>query len=125
MPRSFKEECIQDDDDNDDEIEQPHNSSFYSGIISYETIKTKIVEYGTPLIDLAGIYIVWILLHYICSHLYVSWCAPLTIIGFILSPFVALAPHCQAFRWVILNGSNSITAMWFTFGTWIAKKIVL
>lgn len=92
---------------------------------SYEDIKMNLIKYGKPLIELGGLYFVWILLHYICSHLYVSWCTPLTIIGFILSPFVVPAPHCQALRWVIVTGSNSITAMWFALGAWFAKKLVL
>jgi hypothetical protein len=94
-------------------------------ILYYDIVKEKIIQYGKPLLELCGIYILWIIIHYISSHLYVSWCTPLTLIGFILSPFVVPAPHCQAFRWVIVNGSNHITAMWFTFGTWISKKIVL
>ena len=94
-------------------------------MFSYTNVKDKVVQYGTPIVELCGIYVVWIILHYICAHLYVSWCAPLTFGGFLLSPFVVPAPHCQAFRWVIANGSNSITTMWCTLGTWVAKKIVL
>ena len=94
-------------------------------MFSYSNVKDKIVLYGTPMVELCGIYVVWIVLHYVCSHLYVSWCTPLTVVGFLLSPFVVPAPHCQAFRWVIVNGSNSITTMWFAVGTWIAKKIIL
>ena len=104
---------------------QDDDVSIYSKMLSYENIKEKTTYYGTMFIELCGIYLVWILLHYICAHLYVSWCTPLTFVGFLLSPFVVPAPHCQAFRWIIANGSNSITAMWCTFGTWIAKKITL
>ena len=99
---------------------EPEESMF-----SYSNIKDNIVLYGKPLVELCGIYVMWIILHYVCTHLYVSWCTPLTIIGFLLSPFIVPAPHCQAFRWVIVNGSNSITTMWCTLGAWIAKKIVL
>jgi hypothetical protein len=118
MPRTnaviLQEDSIQEDD-----------VSIYSKMLSYENIKEKTTYYGTMFIELCGIYLVWILLHYICAHLYVSWCAPLTIVGFLLSPFVVPAPHCQAFRWVIVSGSSYITTMWFTLGAWIAKKIVL
>ena len=94
-------------------------------MFSYSNVKEKVILYGKPIVEMCGIYVVWIVLHYVCSHLYVAWCTPLTVVGFLLSPFVVPAPHCQAFRWVIVNGSNSITAMWFAVGTWIAKKIVL
>jgi hypothetical protein len=104
-----------------EEVDAP----FYSKMLSYENLKEKSSHYGAMFIELCGIYLVWIVLHYLSAHLYVSWCTPMTVVGFLLSPFVVPAPHCQAFRWVIVNGSNNITTMWFTFGTWVAKKIVL
>jgi hypothetical protein len=106
-------------------VQEDKNAPFYAKMLSYENIKEKGTFYGGMFVELCGIYLVWIVLHYISSHLYVTWCTPLTIGGFLLSPFVVPAPHCQAFRWVIVNGSNSITTMWVTLGTWIAKKIVL
>jgi hypothetical protein len=106
-------------------VQEVSEETFYSKMISIENIKENVVRYGRMFVELCGIYFVWIVLHYVSSHLYVTWCTPLTAVGFVLSPFVVPAPHCQAFRWVIVNGSNSITAMWFTLGTWIAKKIVL
>ena len=78
----------------------------------YETIK-----------NLYGIYIIWILLYYISSHLHVYLCTPNTYIGFILMPFVAPAPHCQALRWVIYNGGNSIVNMWLLLGSWLLVYI--
>jgi len=92
---------------------------------SYENIKDKTFYYGRIFIELFGIYFFWIVIHYVCAHMYASWCAPFTIVGFILSPFFVPAPHCQAFRWVIMNSSNTIVTMWVTMGTWFAKKIIL
>jgi hypothetical protein len=71
-----------------------------------------------------GIYVIWILLHYITPHLYVHFCVPLTFRGFIMSPFIAPSPHCQALRWAIYNGGNTIIAMWIVFGTWIMQKLI-
>jgi hypothetical protein len=88
-------------------------------------IKEKFIKYSNLFIELCGIYMLWIIIHYICSHIYVSWCTPLTIIGFILTPFIVPSPHCQALRWAIANGGTSITAMWFSLGTWITKKLIL
>jgi hypothetical protein len=68
-----------------------------------------------------GIYIVWIFIHYLSAHLYVYLCVPATIIGFILSPFLVPSPHCQALRWAIYNGGNSIIAMWVLLGAWLMK----
>jgi len=72
-----------------------------------------------------GIYLLWIALHYTCSHLYVYYCTPSTFIGFIISPILVPLPHCHAFRWVIYNGGNSITNMWFILGLWITKHLVV
>lgn len=71
-----------------------------------------------------GIYGIWVLLHYITPHLYVHFCVPLTFRGFIMSPFIAPSPHCQALRWAIYNGGNTIIAMWVVFGTWIMQKLI-
>jgi hypothetical protein len=71
-----------------------------------------------------GIYIAWIFVHYIAAHLYVHWCVPATIVGFLLSPFLVPAPHCYGLRWVIYHGGNSIIAMWTFTGIWILSRIL-
>ena len=70
------------------------------------------------------LYAFWILLHFVVPHLYVYFCTPATILGFIASPFVAPAPHCSAFRWVIYNGGNTITSMWVVLGGWLLQKLI-
>jgi hypothetical protein len=71
-----------------------------------------------------GYYIMWILLHYAAIHLYPEFCAPYTILGFILSPFMISAPHCIAMRWIISEGSNIIVAMWIAIGGVLLNKIM-
>lgn len=71
-----------------------------------------------------GIYILWIFMHYISSHLYIHWCVPATIFGFIISPFIIPAPHCVGLRWMIHHGGNSIIAMWSIIGVWILGRII-
>jgi hypothetical protein len=66
-----------------------------------------------------GIYLLWILLHFISAHMYILFCTPNKITGFIMSPFMAAAPHCQALRWGLYNGGNSIVSMWLTVGVCI------
>jgi len=82
----------------------------------YKSIKT--------ILAISGIYIIWIILHYISSHLYIYWCVPGTILGFIIAPFIVPAPHCQALRWAIYNGGNTIIAMWLLLGAWISKYLI-
>jgi len=79
-----------------------------------ETIKSV----ASSFVNLFGIYLVWIVIHYGASHLYIKLCVPDNVNGFILSPFIAPAPHCQALRWSIYNGGNSISAMWIILGAW-------
>ena len=71
-----------------------------------------------------GYYIMWILLHYAAIHLYPEFCAPYTILGFILSPFMVSAPHCIAMRWIISEGSNVVMAMWIAIGGVLVNKIM-
>jgi len=70
-----------------------------------------------------GIYLVWKILHFGASQLYTKFCTPLTLIGFISSPFLVTSPHCQAFKWCINNGSDALSSMWIVFGTWIISYL--
>jgi hypothetical protein len=49
----------------------------------------------------------------------------MSFLGFLLSPFMALSPHCQAFRWVIYNGGNIINMMWLLLGNWFINNFKL
>jgi len=73
--------------------------------------------------EIAGIFILWIILHYIAANLYPLFCAELSIIGFIKSIFVTQIPHCVALRWVINNGSNIIHSMWVSIAVWFTTKV--
>ena len=78
---------------------------------------------SSSFVNLFGIYLVWIVIHYAASHLYVKFCVPDNVYGFIVSPVIAPAPHCQALRWSIYNGGNSISAMWIILGAWILSHL--
>ena len=72
----------------------------------------------------SGIYLVWICLHYFASHLYVRFCVPSTVVGFLLSPFMTATPHCQGLRWVVYNAANIINNMWIVCGTWVCSTLL-
>ena len=78
----------------------------------------------TTLYSIIGYYVMWIILHYAAANLYPTYCVPLTIMGFILSPFMTSAPHCIAMRWLITEGSNVIVTMWVVLGTYAAQCIL-
>jgi hypothetical protein len=82
---------------------------------------TAVLNYLTSPV---GIFILWITLHFIAPHLYVYFCTPATAIGFLISPLIATAPHCMAFRWIIYNGGTMITTMWMVIGGWFIRKLV-
>jgi hypothetical protein len=89
-------------------------ANFYSHIIGTVRFISK----------MAGIYMLWIGLHYVSAHLYTKVCAPDTFIGFIMSPLMVVAPHCRALRWVIHTAAGVIDNMWLVFGTWICANIL-
>ena len=77
------------------------------------------------IINASGIYLIWVILHYSASHLYIQFCVPNTIIGFLMSPFMTATPHCQALRWIVFNGANMINNMWVVLGTWICTNFLI
>jgi hypothetical protein len=91
----------------------------------FNTVKTYAVNTFWVVFHACSIYIMWVMLHYIASHLYIYFCTPTTIVGFLYSPFIISAPHCRALRWVIFNGSVSIDNMWIVFGTWLSSKLFI
>ena len=107
----------------DDELENiVHNSDFileriYNIFLYLENIFKFIF-------GVSGIYLVWICLHYFSSHLYVKFCVPSTVVGFLLSPFMTATPHCQGLRWVVYNAANMINNMWIVCGTWVCSKLL-
>ena len=75
------------------------------------------------LFKVSGIYILWIGLHYFSAHLYVKFCVPNSLVGFIMSPFMIMTPHCQGLRWIVYNAANIINHMWILIGAWIYSII--
>jgi len=70
-----------------------------------------------------GIYIIWVVVHYISAHIYTKICAPSGLSGFILSFILAPSPYCYTLRWIIFTGGNYITTMWVILGMWIINKL--
>ena len=92
-------------------------SKLYTSIMNIELSK----EMRTAIV----FYFMWITLHYIAPHVYTYLCTPITILGFLISPFVAATPHCSALRWVIYEGGNMITTMWIGVGSYLATKMLM
>ena len=93
--------------------------------MDYDYYKTKLIGIGTFILSASKFYILWILLHYISSHLYVYFCANLSVYGFVTSVFVTQAPHCVALRYIINTGGTTITMMWIALGTYISRFLII
>lgn len=74
--------------------------------------------------SVATLYACWIVMHYAATNLYPVVCAPPTIKGFFMSPFMVTTPPCIALRWVIESGANAITSMWVMVGAWCIQRIM-
>jgi hypothetical protein len=73
----------------------------------------------------SSVYMLWITIHYISAHLYAYLCTPLTISGYLLTPFFVNAPHCQGLRWGLNHGAEAINVLWLILGTWFTTKLVI
>lgn len=76
-------------------------------------------------IQISGIYIIWIVLHFAAAHLYTTLCVPNNIIGLLMSPFLTATPHCQGLRWIIYNAANVINNMWLILGAWLCSTLLV
>jgi hypothetical protein len=83
------------------------------------------MNWTSKLKDIVGIYLLWILLHFMCSHLYARFCAGNTILHVLMSIFVSPMPYCVAMRWVIFKGAKVIEVMWFLIGKWGIEIFVI
>ena len=63
-----------------------------------------------------------ILLHYWSAHLYVYFCAPVGLIGFLKSPFMTLTPQCQFLRWSVFHSGALINVVWTIVGLYLFAK---
>ena len=101
-----------------DDIEDPPKPNIIKRVIPHMT------PYAKYIYRVSGIYIFWILLHYITAHMYVKYCASPSWYGLLVSPFLISSPHCIAMRWVFSKGGTVIEGMWILVGTWLCSKII-
>jgi hypothetical protein len=89
----------------------------------FESIKS-FAQWAVSIITRGAIvYIMFILLHYAASNIYPCMCTPLTVMGFVMSPFMVLAPHCEAMRWVIGFTGTQIRNMWIWIGGYLVYNM--
>jgi hypothetical protein len=116
MPRMSRREQPDSTTENKEEIQGKWDKlkSIYGFVVSY----FKWVYF------ISKVYILWIVIHYISVQLYVKYCVPSSIWGFITSPIMVSSPHCKATRWVLHTGANTIDNMWNTIGVWFSTQLL-
>jgi hypothetical protein len=118
-------------DEQDKEINKYYNYYNYTTIFYDNSCKCIIYVFHTTIktvkfiLKVSGVYLLWICLHYVSSHLYIKLCVPNTLIGFVISPFMTATPHCQGLRWIVYNAANIINNMWVVLGAWICSTILI
>jgi hypothetical protein len=122
------------DSENTNIIPEINTFQEYKNVEEYNSFKLfinyskKLISYCLYfvqfIIKISGVYILWIILHFVSSHLYIKFCVPSSFMGFIISPFMTSSPHCQGLRWIIYNGANTINNMWIILGTWLCSYLI-
>jgi len=84
-----------------------------------------IIKIITFVFQISSVYLMWILLHYFSSQLYVKLCTPSNMYGLLMSPFLVTTPYCQGLRWLIYNGSVMINNMWIVLATWLCANLFI
>lgn len=109
----------------DNNINTVINTNIKSIIIIYiKQIIHYLFHFIKIIIKISSVYVLWIILHFVSSHLYIKFCVPSSFVGFIISPFMTSSPHCQGLRWIIYNAANTINHMWVILGTWLCSYLL-
>ena len=66
-------------------------------------------------------YLFWIVIHYTTTHMYSNYCTPVSMLGFLTSPLLAISPVCRAVDWMRTVSIYTIENMWYIFGMWISS----
>ena len=85
----------------------------------------KYAELVSGMLKASGIYIIYCILHYIIPHVYTYFCVPVTIFGFLISPFMSQSPHCIALRWALNAVCDNIKTMFVLIAAWLASKFIM
>jgi len=103
---------------------EPNKNLKKNEIHNYTNLFISFVSRTTIIvIKASGLYLLWIFLHYFSAHLYIKFCVPSTILGFLMSPLMISTPHCQGLRWIVYNAAGIINNMWILIGAWIYSLI--
>ena len=87
-------------------------------------IPTYFMDTAIVVMSASSIYILWILLHFIASHVYIDHCVGSSWKDIFISVFYVSSPYCQGVSWLIYNGSRQIACIWVIFGTYFSTQLL-
>ena len=79
----------------------------------------------TASISAMKVYLFWNTMHWGAIQLYHYFCAPKTLIGYLMTPIMSQTPHCKTLDWfhrTSTDAFNSISAIVVTWGTSFISK---
>jgi len=104
----------------DQDLDLKNDNLYLSYILK---VRNSIVKWMKHLYVVGILYFTWITVHFVSSNLYVYYCTPLTLTGYVQSPFMVLTPHCIALRWLSYKGSEQIASMWSIIGAYLLSVV--
>ena len=95
-----------------------------NSITSMHTVRDKLFYLALFITNSSASYIIWVLLHFISTQLYVTHCVGSRWIDILYSVVFVPSPYCQGLSWVIYTGSRQLNAMWFILGTYLSNLLL-
>jgi len=86
--------------------------------------KEYFIEIAIFICSASSMYVLWVFLHFIASHIYIEHCVGKTFIDIIFSVIYTSSPYCQGLSWMIYTGSRQIATMWMVLGTYVSSKLM-
>ena len=100
--------------------EKEINISLYDKYMMHMTI---LYDNNKLIINTMSLYMSWIFIHYVSTHIYSNYCTNLSLWGLISSPVIITTPVCRGLSWIIYTGSDKIFNMWNVLGTFILTYV--
>jgi hypothetical protein len=64
------------------------------------------------------VYLFWNTMHWTAIQLYQYFCAPKTLIGYLMTPIMTQTPHCKTLDWVHRTSTNAFNSIATILVTW-------
>ena len=88
-----------------------------------EKVINIVSDYYNKIPSVVMIYLALWIGHFISANMYPNMCCNMSFFGFLMSPFMTVAPHCQALRWFIDYSANQLKNYWIFLGTYLVSYI--